>query len=275
MGTRVSLGGNLFGLALGPLAAGLLADHAPWPLRLPYVFCIALLVVATILVWRSKETKEHAQPPEPETFAPRLAVPRSIRAPFIGSAVAAFATFSVLGFYSALLPSLLRQSLQISSPAVAGCVVAGLFFVATATLALVPAWEPRRGMIYGLGLLIPATILLVVADATHSLSMLLVATGLGGVASGLGYLFGLQSLNEIAPEDQRAAVVSSYLIVCYAAISLPVVGIGIVSSLWAPLLAMAVFGGIIALVAVAALLFEIFGTPAGRRRHGALLGAAR
>src|SRR5437667_11891168 len=65
---------------------------------------------------------------------PRLGVPPEIRAQFISPAIAAFVTFSVLGFYTALLPSLLAQSLQINNHAVAGIIVAGLFFVGTVTV---------------------------------------------------------------------------------------------------------------------------------------------
>jgi hypothetical protein len=58
-------------------------------------------------------------------------VPRQIRRRFIPPAIAAFATFSVLGFYMALIPSLLAQSLQNRNHAVAGIIVAELFFIGT------------------------------------------------------------------------------------------------------------------------------------------------
>jgi hypothetical protein len=55
------------------------------------------------------------------------------------------------------------------------------------------------------------------------------------------------------PDPQFA----SYLIVCYAAISLTVVGVGIVSELAGPTVADAAFGGLIAALGIAALLFEL------------------
>ncbi|TIT41974.1 MAG: MFS transporter, partial [Mesorhizobium sp.] len=41
---------NFLGLGLGALAAGLLAEYAPWPLRLTFVVYLAVLVLVAVLV---------------------------------------------------------------------------------------------------------------------------------------------------------------------------------------------------------------------------------
>jgi len=255
--TQIALAANSLGLAVGPLIAGFLADVAPAPLRLPYVAFLPLVLAAAALIWASQETIEEPTPLKDTSLRPRLGVPREIRSSFVTPATAAFATFAVLGFYSALIPSLLGQALHISSHAVAGGIVAGLFLVSTAAIVAAPRVEPRTGMIAGLLLLVPAIALLVIAEACHSMTLLLAGTAVGGLASGLGYRFGLQRVNELAPEEQRSEVISSYLIVCYAAISLPVVGVGVLSGATNPMVADAVFGGLIAALAIAALVFEL------------------
>ena len=105
---------------------------------------------------------------------------------------------------------------------------------------------------------------LVLAEALHAMGWLLLGTLIAGVATGLGYRFGLQRVNELSPDDRRAEVISSYLIVCYVGISLPVIGIGLVSSATSSLFADVLFGALIVALAFAALGYELW--PSHRRQ---------
>jgi hypothetical protein len=67
----------------------------------------------------------------------------------------------------------------------------------------------------------------------------------------LGYRGSLQIINEIAPQQQRAELVSSFLLVCYSANALPVIGVGLLSLPLGPEYAHRVFA--IVLVALASL----------------------
>jgi MFS family permease len=99
--------------------------------------------------------------------------------------------------------------------------------------------------------------LMVVAEHVRSMAWLIVASAVIGVASGLGYRFGLEMVNEMAPDDRRSEVVSGYLIVCYAAISLPVIGLGLVTAASTALVADTIFGLLVAALAIAALVIEL------------------
>jgi hypothetical protein len=50
----------------------------------------------------------------------------------------------------------------------------------------------------------------------------------------------LQIVNQIAPDNRRAEVVSSYLMFCYAGVSLPVIGIGVLSAIIAAIALIAI-----------------------------------
>jgi hypothetical protein len=139
---------------------------------------------------------------------------------------------------------------------VAGAVTGGMFLVATVTVAAVDV-PALAGMIGGLGLLVPGVALMVVAEHLRSMAWLIGASAAIGVASGLGYRFGLEMVNEMAPDDRRSDLVSGYLIVCYGAISVPVIGIGLVTAASNALLADTIFGALVAVVAVAALVIEL------------------
>lgn len=227
--TLFSTGANLLGLALGPLIAGLLAQFAPAPLRLPYLVYLIGLAAPALVVWTVHETVSSKRPIGRLSFRPHVGVPEEIVGKFIAPAVTAFVAFAVMGFYSALIPTLLEQGLKIASPAAGGAVACFFFLCGAAATALSAPMSSRATMLCGLALLVPGVALLVLAQPFGSLALLLVSSALGGPASGLGYRGSLQVINEIAPSDRRAETISTYLLVCYCGVSLPVIGIGLLT----------------------------------------------
>lgn len=222
---------NYTGLALGALMAGLLGAFAPWPLRLSYCAYLVLLLAIVIAIMFAPETVRN---PESRigslSLRPRLGVPQKIRLGFVPPAVTAFAVFALMGFYAALIPNLLSQSMHQSSPAVAGAVVAELCAVAAIAVIVTGKLSSRTAMLSGLGLLVPSLWLLVAAEWVHSMPLLSIATAVAGTAGALGYRGSLAVVNDIAPADRRSEVVSSYLVAVYCGNSVPIVGIGFLSA---------------------------------------------
>ena len=252
--TVIAVAANMAGLAVGPLLAGLLAQYAGNPLQLVYVVYLGLLLPAAFIAARIQETIE-----DPTTrlrdieLRPRLGVPAEIRAQFMAPAVTAFAIFSLMGFSTGLTPTLLTQSLHEPGPAIGGAVVFELFLVGAVTTVLTRRMTSRTALLAGLLLLLPTLALLVLAQAERSMTILLIDTALAGVSTSLGYRGSLQTVNEVAPKGRRAELVSSYLVACYAGISLPVIGIGVISQLVDAFVADLVFAVVIALAALVAL----------------------
>jgi MFS family permease len=246
---RIAASANFFGCAAGPLFGGLLAQFAPWPLRLPYLIHLVLLCAVAGAILFVPETVTNPIRLGEASLRPRLGVPRPIRLQFVSPAVSGFATFSLIGFYAALIPNLLGEGLHQSAPTVAGIVVCEVFGIASITI-LSTAWlGSRAAMFSALALLLPAAWLLVGAEVVHSLLLLLFAAALCGVAGGLGYRGSLEVINRIAPADQRSEVVSSYLIALFAGNSLPVIGIGLLSAAASALVAHVVFAAVITALA--------------------------
>ena len=235
--TQIAIGANSLGLAIGSLMAGFLAQYAPWPLRLSYLVFIVLLIPVALVIWKTQETVHKARSLGEASIAPRLAVPREIFGAFLPAAVGAFATFAVLGFYTALVPTLLEKALQNKNQATAGGIVGELFLTGTIAIALTPRLRPHRGLLIALIALLPSLGFLVAAEMARSIWILLIGTAVGGIATGLGYRCSLQKVNESAPEDKRSEIVSAYLIACYAGISLPVIGIALVAKATGPAIA--------------------------------------
>ena len=246
---RIAASANFFGCAAGPLFGGLLAQFAPWPLRLPFLFYLVLLGAVAVAILFVPETVTNPKRFGEASLRPRLGVPRSIRLQFVSPAVSGFATFSLIGFYAALIPNLLAESLHQPAPTVAGAVVCEVFGIAAITI-LSTAWLGSQAAMFGaLALLLPAVWLLVGAELARSMPLLLGAAALCGVAGGLGYRGSLEVINRIAPADRRSEVVSSYLIALFAGNSIPVIGIGVLSATASAIVAHVTFAAVITVLA--------------------------
>ena len=260
---RIASAATFVGLAMGALLAGLLARFAPHPLQLSYGVYFVFLIGIAVTIAFVPETVVGAKRSLGEvSLKLRLGVPKAIRRQFVSPAVTAFAIFALLGFYAALIPSLLVESLHLSSPAIAGGVVLELFLVAAATIVVTGALDSRAAMLWGLVLLPPSLWLLVAAQLRESMPVLLAAAAIGGVSGGLGYRGSFQVVSRLAPADQRSEVISSYFIAIYAGNSLPVIGIGLLSDFTSSLAAHVVFAALITALAGVALFFAFKYAPA-------------
>ncbi|MER8722784.1 MFS transporter [Mesorhizobium sp. M1027] len=246
---------NFLGLGLGALGAGLLAEYAPWPLRLTFVVYLAMLATVTLLVWRTQETVSRPGKLADVSTRPRLSVPDAIRPNFVAPAVTGFGAMALVGFYAALAPSILAQQLQVTNHAEAGALFFELAIVTAATIVVTARLSSRAAMFAALALMIPTVALIVAAQVFASMATMIAGTALCGVAAALGYRGGLQVVNEIAPADRRAEVVSAFFICCFCGNALPVIGIGVLSTVAGATVASLAFAGMIVVFSLVALGF--------------------
>ncbi|MCC8405886.1 MFS transporter [Paraburkholderia sp. MMS20-SJTN17] len=252
--SRLAAAINLAGLAAGALLAGLLAQFAPAPLHTVFVVYLTILAAMAALTALSRETvQQRVRSIGKLSLDFHVGVPADLRVPFITPAVTAFATFSLLGFYAALLPNLLENSMHEHSPALSGAVVAELFATSAITVVATSALAARAAMRTGLWLLPPSLALLLWAQAAGSLALLILATAVCGVACALGFRGSLQEANRMAPAERRAELLSAYLLCCYTGNSLPVVGIALLSRFAGHFWANATFSAISVVLAAIAL----------------------
>jgi MFS family permease len=243
---------NFAGLALGPLLAGVLAQYAPQPLRLSFVAYLGLLAAVALWVALTRETLKARAP---LSLKPRLGVPAGSRLAFIAPAATGFAAMALVGFYAALGPTTIRQDLHIANRAASGALVAELFVVASVVIMATRSLAARPAMLAGLAATPVGLALLVVAQRLESLSILLLATAVCGLAGALGYRGGLAVANGLAPPDRRAELASAYFVCCFLGNAIPVIGAGALSQAIDAKFADLVFAGVvsaIALVAIAA-----------------------
>jgi MFS family permease len=244
----VATAANLGGIGFGPLAAGFLAQVGPMPLRLSYiVFAGALLVLALALAL-SPETVQRPHP-RPAYRPQRVVVPAHARGLFFSATAAGFAAFAVFGVFNSLVPSFLAGTLGIDSHLTAGAAsfapfaaaaVAQIFQASAPSLALL-----RRG--------VPAVVVGLVLFAAgmwdSSLPLFLVGGVVTGAGAGMVFKGALVVTVSNASPETRAEVLAGYFLGAYVGLSIPVIGLGLATSVWAAKDAMLVF----AVLAVAAL----------------------
>jgi MFS family permease len=256
--TVIATSANFVGLGIGALVSGMLAEYAPLPLRLSFVVYLAMLAAVAAMVWFTRETVSRpARNLADLSMRPRLSVPPAIRAKFVAPAVTGFGAMALVGFYAALAPSLLAEQLHETSHAAAGAIFLELAVVVAASIVAMKSLSSRLAMLWALALMLPSVALVVAAQMAGSMALMVVATAVCGLAAGLGYRGSLQVVNQIAPADRRAEVVSSYFVCAFIGNALPVIGVGVISTLASPTTASLLFAVTISVFAVVALFFGI------------------
>jgi MFS family permease len=252
--TVVATVANLGGVAFGPLLGGLLAEYGSRPLQAPFLAYLVVLAGVALAVARTPESREARVSRFGDiTFRPRVGVPHDRLGAFVAPAVTGFVIFSLAGLYFSLIPTVLSHDLHERNPAVAGAVVAELAVVAIAAILVGHRGRPDRSMRAALVVLLPAAALVVAAHTARSIGLLVVATAFAGLALGLGYVGSLEVVNQLAPREHRAGVASSYFLCCFLGNSLPVIGVGVLSTLTTPVTATVVLAGTVAFLSLATL----------------------
>lgn len=235
---------NMGGLSLGPLIAGLFAQYLPHPTTLVFEAYLAVLAAAALGLRFVPETVLPRRRPTLR-FA-GFGIPERGRSQFLAAAVAAFAAFALLGLFSSLVPGFIGGTLHQGSHAVQGAVVFGIFAVGTITQVALARFSSRRVVLAGLGLFLAALGLILAALAQAAMALFLAGTIIGGAAVGAVFLGSLATANRLAPPERRGHAISTFFVACYAGLSIPVVGVGVLTAFTGTFPAVLVFSVLLA-----------------------------
>ncbi|MFD3732066.1 MFS transporter [Streptomyces sp. NPDC058632] len=226
--TFVATAANMGGLGCGPLLAGVLSQYAPWPLYLPFAAHLALVACSAVVLLRLPETVRERRPLS--TARPRRpGVPPQVRAVFGPAATASFVGFALFGVFTSVSPAFLAEFLDVHNRAVSGLVVALAFFASTAGQLAVGRVGPARSLPWGCAGLLAGLALLAGALHWDLLSLVVLSALVGGAGQGLAFRGALAAVAGVSPAGERAAVISTLFVVAYAGISVPVIGVGVLT----------------------------------------------
>lgn len=246
-GSLVATVAQMGGLGSGPLLAGVLAEFAPEPLRLPYWTHLGLLVLVAAGVWFMPEPVAGARR-RPSLRVARPGVPRAMRGTFVRAAIAGFAGFAVLGLFTAVSPSFLREA-GMDGFAVAGGVTFSVFAASTVgQIVLVPRFGDAS-LPLGCAGIVAGMCLMTAGFAALSFELLVCGGLLAGLGQGMSFRAGLAAVNAEAPVERRGDVASTYFVVLYVALSLPVIGVGLATELFGLRTAGVAFSVLVAVLA--------------------------
>ncbi|SMF79388.1 MFS transporter [Streptomyces sp. Amel2xC10] len=216
---------NMGGLGCGPLLSGVLAEYAPYPLRLPYLVHLGLLAVTMVLLAALPETVGRPVP-RPPLRPQGMVVPAEARSVFAPAALASFAGFSVLGLFTAVAPAFAAQYLGVDNLAVEGAIVLLVFLASTAGQLFMERVGPVRALPLGCAILVVGLVLIGSSLLVESLGVLVAGAVVAGMGQGLSFRASVAEVSRAAPDRQRGATISALFVTAYVGISLPVVGIG-------------------------------------------------
>ncbi|MFC4911312.1 MFS transporter [Actinomadura gamaensis] len=212
----VAAAANLGGLALGPLAAGALAEWAPSPLATTFVvFAVVMAALAVVLLLDAPETVEGG------TSERRFGLRPGAGAMFAGAAGTGAVAFAVMGFFSSLSAGMLKTALGESSVFVAGLPGFALFAASAVVQLAVGGWSGTRMSAVGV-VLFPAGLALTVLSVYHpSLALFLVAAAVTGAGAGLLFKAAIAEAAGAAKPESRAGVLAVFFAVGYVGMGLP------------------------------------------------------
>lgn len=168
----------------------------------------------------------------------------------------------------------MRRDMEVTNLAASGAIVCALFGAAAVTALASSSLKSRTAMLGGAAVMVPGVALLVLAQTLQSLPVLVMGTVVAGAASALGYRGSLQVVNEIAPKARRAEVISTFMLICFTGNALPVIGAGVVTTVWSADAATVSLAALVAALAVVALATELIrGQP--RRRRPSVRGGRK
>jgi MFS family permease len=255
LGSLVNSVAPTFGFGFGAFVTGLLVEYAPDPTRLIYVILAAVFVVLVLATLALPETVPRV-PGALAALRPKIAVPPRARRAFAGAVPTMVSTWALGGLFLSLGGSLVATVFGQTNHAVIGLVI-GLFPVSAAAIALLVRdlrpWAMARlgsaGLVIGTGLILLSLV-------WSSIALFVIASIVAGAGLGSGFLGSIRAVSQLAEPHERAALLSAVYVVTYLAFSVPALVAGILTTHIGLLDTTWVYGGFVALVAVASAVLE-------------------
>jgi predicted MFS family arabinose efflux permease len=221
----------VLGPGVGALVAGTLAQWVAHPLTVPYLVFLVALLLGTIGVALSPETRE-VRKPRPRYRPQRVSVPHESRSTYFAAMLTAFVAFGTFGLFSGLAGLFLATTLHEPSLALAGIVLCVISAAGVAAQIMTAAWPIKREFEAGMAAMVAGLGLAVLAVWLRPPSLGLFVAGGAFIGAGGGAIFKgtVGTVMRIAPPDRIAESLAGLFVAAFVGLSLPVVGVGITLS---------------------------------------------
>jgi hypothetical protein len=218
----------LFGMALGALGAGALAEFAPAPTRLVFDVLLAILAAqALAAVWLPETVSRRAG--ALASMKPSLAVPARAWPTLWRLLPVNTAQWALGGFYASLGPSLARIVTGHPSPTLGGAVVASLVLSGAVAVVFVRSRPARLALAGGAAALVLGVGVTLAGVQLHSTGAFFIGSVIAGLGFGAAFNGTLRSVVPLAEAHERAGLMSTFFVLSYLAFSLPAIAAGMLA----------------------------------------------
>ena len=227
--TLVATVANMGALGSGPLLGGLLSQFAGSPLRL--TFWVDLVPGAGRGAGHLGDARTRHDDKHPRLRPQIPKIPKEMRSIFTDAALAGIAGFAVLGLFTAVTPDFLGQGPRRHEPRDRG----SRRVLRVRRVDRRAGWpsqllRERAAIPTGAAALIVGMASLALGLIVSSLVLLVLGSVIAGLGQGLSFRGGLTQVGDHSPAAQRGEVTSAFFVVMYIAISLPVIGEGLLAA---------------------------------------------
>jgi MFS family permease len=218
----------LFGMALGALGAGALAEFAPAPTRLVFDVLLALLAVQALAAFWLPETVSR-RPGALASMRPQLAVPPRAWPTLWQVLPVNTAQWALGGFYASLGPSLARIVTGLHSPTLGGAVVASLVLSGAIAVLFVRTRPARAALAGGTAALVIGVSVTLAGVQLHSTAAFFIGSVIAGLGFGSAFNGTMRSLVPLAEAHERAGLMSTFFVLSYLAFAVPAIAAGLLA----------------------------------------------
>jgi len=138
----------------------------------------------------------------------------------------AFSAFGVFSLYAALAPTFMQHIVPWHGPAISGFSIGVILFLSTAFQLLARRFSTKTSMVMGLLGLSACNLLLILTSYTGAVTLFVLSVLVTGFGHGVMSMAGMSIVNKVATHEQRAGLLSSYMIVGYVGTIVPILGVG-------------------------------------------------
>lgn len=260
----VSSMATLGGLALGPPAAGAVAQWLPDPLVTTQAVFAVAMIACLGLVLATPETVDVDS--RAGQASRRFGLRPGSGIDFMAVAGAGFVSFAVLGLISAVGSLVLRTELHNSSYFVAGLAPFLMFGAAAAGLLSIRRLDWRQTLVAG-AVVLPAGLVAVAWSVTRpALAVYLIALIIAGAGAGALFKGAVGRSAALALPASRAGVLAVFFVVSYVGMGLPPVLFSVVAGRLGMSRALVAFAVALAVLGTAAVLLAVVRVRRAARR---------
>jgi predicted MFS family arabinose efflux permease len=221
-GTVANAVAPMTGTATGGLLSGLMVQYLPAPTELVYLVLFGVFLIQALGVHWMPETSP-GRPGALASLRPRFRLPPAVRGPMLLAIPALVATWSLIGLYGSLGPSLVRGMLHTRSLLLGGALLFVLAGSGAVTVLLVRNLGARLVLLLGTSAVLAGVAVTLVAMAHASAALFFAGAVVTGAGFGAGFQGAIRTVVPLAGAHERAGVISVVFVVCYLAMGVPAV----------------------------------------------------